>query len=63
MSKKTSAAKQLGRVRAFFGKPANVILVGFLIALCLLTLYPLILLFLIFRTKIMAGVSRGGMKG
>lgn len=46
MSKKTSAAKQLGRVRAFFGKPANVILVGFLIALCLLTLYPLILLFL-----------------
>ena len=40
------SAKQRARVRAFFGKPANVILVTFCIVLCVLTLYPLILLFL-----------------
>ena len=40
------SAKQRARVRAFFGKPANVILVAFCIVLCVLTLYPLILLFL-----------------
>jgi len=31
-------------------------------AVCVISA-PLILLFLIFRKKIMAGVSRGGMKG
>ena len=40
------SAKQRARVRAFFGKPANVILVVFCAVLCVLTLYPLILLFL-----------------
>ena len=40
------AARQWGRVRAFFSKPANVILVGFCVVLCLLTLYPLLLLML-----------------
>lgn len=40
------SAKQRARVRAFFGKPANVILVTFCIVLCVLTLYPLILMFL-----------------
>lgn len=40
------SARQRARVRAFFGKPANVILVVFAAALTLLTLYPLILLFL-----------------
>ena len=40
------SAKQRARVRAFFGKPANVILVTFCAVLCVLTLYPLILLFL-----------------
>ncbi|MBQ7138791.1 MAG: iron ABC transporter permease [Clostridia bacterium] len=40
------SAKQRARVRAFFGKPANVILVVFCVVLCVLTLYPLILLFL-----------------
>ena len=40
------SAKQRARVRAFFGKPANVILVTFCVVLCVLTLYPLILLFL-----------------
>ena len=40
------AARQWGRVRAFFSKPANVILVVFCAVLCLLTLYPLLLLFL-----------------
>ena len=39
-------AKQRARIRAFFSKPANVILVTFCIVLCVLTLYPLILLFL-----------------
>ena len=40
------SARQRARVRAFFSKPANVILVVFAAALTLLTLYPLILLFL-----------------
>ncbi|MBQ2700960.1 MAG: iron ABC transporter permease [Clostridia bacterium] len=40
------SAKQRARLRAFFSKPANIILVVFCVALCLLTLYPLILLFL-----------------
>ena len=40
------SAKQRARVRAFFGKPANIILVTFCAVLCVLTLYPLILLFL-----------------
>ena len=40
------SAKQRARVRAFFSKPANVILVTFFVVLCVLTLYPLILLFL-----------------
>ena len=40
------AARQWGRVRAFFSKPANVILVVFCVVLCLLTLYPLMLLML-----------------
>ena len=40
------AARQWGRVRAFFSKPANVILVVFCVVLCLLTLYPLLLLML-----------------
>ena len=40
------SAKQRARVRAFFGKPANIILVTFCVVLCVLTLYPLILLFL-----------------
>ena len=40
------SAKQRAQVRAFFGKPANVILVVFCVVLCVLTLYPLILLFL-----------------
>ena len=40
------SSKQRARVRAFFGKPANVILVVFCVVLCVLTLYPLILLFL-----------------
>ena len=40
------SAKQRARLRAFFSKPANIILVTFCVALCLLTLYPLILLFL-----------------
>ena len=40
------SARQRARVRAFFSKPANVILVVFAGALTLLTLYPLILLFL-----------------
>ncbi len=40
------SAKQRARVRAFFSKPANIILVTFCVVLCVLTLYPLILLFL-----------------
>ena len=40
------SAKQRARLRAFFSKPANIILVTFCALLCLLTLYPLILLFL-----------------
>ena len=40
------SAKQRARLKAFFGKPANVILVVFTVLLCMLTLYPLILLFL-----------------
>ena len=40
------SAKQRARLRAFFSKPANIILVVFCVALCLLTLYPLILMFL-----------------
>ncbi|MBQ7885774.1 MAG: iron ABC transporter permease [Clostridia bacterium] len=40
------SARQRARLRAFFGKPANVILVVFCVLLCMLTLYPLILLFL-----------------
>lgn len=40
------SAKQRARLRSFFGKPANVILVVFCAVLCMLTLYPLILLFL-----------------
>ena len=40
------SARQRARLRAFFSKPANVILVVFAVALCMLTLYPLILLFL-----------------
>ena len=40
------SARQRARVRAFFSKPANVILVVFAGALTLLTLYPLILRFL-----------------
>lgn len=43
MNKKLS--RQLYRLRAFFSKPANVILVVFCVLLCLLTLYPLLLLF------------------
>ena len=39
------SAKQRAKLRAFFSKPANVILVVFCAALCLLTLYPLLLLF------------------
>jgi len=37
-------AKQRARLRAFFSKPANIILVSFCLVLCVLTLYPLILL-------------------
>lgn len=33
-----------GKVKTFFSKPANVILVVFFVALCFLTLYPLLLL-------------------
>ncbi|MBQ2991286.1 MAG: iron ABC transporter permease [Clostridia bacterium] len=40
------SAKQRARLRAFFSKPANIILVVFSVVLCVLTLYPLILLFL-----------------
>ncbi|MBQ8618214.1 MAG: iron ABC transporter permease [Clostridia bacterium] len=40
------SARQRARLRAFFSKPANVILVVFCVLLCMLTLYPLILLFL-----------------
>ncbi|MBR5301522.1 MAG: iron ABC transporter permease [Clostridia bacterium] len=40
------SAKQRARLRAFFSKPANIILVTFCALLCLLTLYPLILLLL-----------------
>jgi len=40
------SAKQRARVRAFFGKPANVILVVFFAVLSVLTLYPLIVLLL-----------------
>ena len=40
------SARQRARLRAFFGKPANIILVTFCIVLCVLTLYPLILLLL-----------------
>ena len=40
------SAKQRARLRAFFSKPANVILVVFCVLLCMLTLYPLIVLFL-----------------
>ena len=40
------SARQRARLKAFFGKPANVILVVFCVVLCMLTLYPLILLFL-----------------
>ena len=39
------SAKQRARLRAFFGKPANVILIAFCVVLTVLTLYPLILLF------------------
>ena len=35
------SARQRARLRAFFGKPANVILVVFAVLLCMLTLYPL----------------------
>ena len=37
-------AKKRARLRAFFSKPANIILVSFCLVLCVLTLYPLILL-------------------
>ena len=40
------SARQRARVRAFFGKPANIILVAFCAVLSVLTLYPLILLLL-----------------
>lgn len=40
------SAKQRARLRAFFSKPANVILVVFCVLLCMLTLYPLLVLFL-----------------
>ena len=40
------SSRQRARLRAFFSKPANIILVVFFVALCFLTLYPLILLFL-----------------
>ena len=39
------SAKQRARLKAFFSKPANMILVVFFVVLCMLTLYPLILLF------------------
>ncbi len=39
---KRSFARTLGRIRAWFSKPANIILILFLISLALLTLYPLL---------------------
>ena len=43
------SAKQRARLRAFFSKPANIILVTFCVLLCMLTLYPLILLFTVLQ--------------
>lgn len=40
------SVRQRAKLRAFFSKPANVILVVFCVVLCMLTLYPLIVLFL-----------------
>ncbi len=43
-AKASPAKRTLGALKGFFSKPANVILIVFLVALCFLTLYPLILL-------------------
>ena len=41
-TRKFQPRRLMGRLRAYFSKPANVILLIFLVALCLLTLYPLL---------------------
>ena len=55
------SAKQRARLRAFFGKPANIILVTFFVVLCVLTLYPLIVL-LLETVTIHAGKEARGAK-
>ena len=41
-TRKLQMRRLLGHTRAYFSKPANVILLVFFIALCFLTLYPLV---------------------
>ena len=45
-TRKFQLRRLMGRLRAYFSKPANVILLIFLVALCLLTLYPLLTMLL-----------------
>ena len=45
-TRKFQPRRLMGRLRAYFSKPANVILLIFLAALCLLTLYPLLTMLL-----------------
>ena len=45
-TRKFQPRRLMGRLRAYFSKPANVILLIFLVALCLLTLYPLLTMLL-----------------
>ena len=45
-TRKFQLRRLMGRLRAYFSKPANVILLIFLVALCLLTLYPLLTMML-----------------
>ena len=43
-TRKVQMRRLMGRTRAYFSKPANIILMVFFVALCFLTLYPLLTL-------------------
>ena len=41
-TRKVQMRRLMGRTRAYFSNPANIILLIFFVALCFLTLYPLL---------------------
>ena len=62
-TRKFQLRRLMGRLRAYFSKPANVILLIFLVALCLLTLYPLLTMLLETVTVHAGREARGEIAG